>query len=418
MKVNPSSTSWKVVSALAGVLAVGSVMATSATASLRPHHTSATTYSTPFFHQIAAIAYPAPFVTTASDDISWVDSTLHGYYLADRTNGGIDMVNTMTDTFGGVLGGFAQSGSQTAAQKTACGTAIVGPNGVTSLTIHGVTQVWGGDGVTTANPVSSVKVFTMSSATTGTLSASINTGVPALGTTGTCRADEIAADPVDDMVIAANNADAPPYVSLISASTTPSQDAVVGQLKFPTATGIEQPLYDAKTKNFYVNVDNVGLVVINPKTKAVVHTWAEPDCTSTGLVLNPTTQQLLVACGLNPKGSLLMNALNGKVVTRFPQISGTDEEWYDPGMNLYFSASAKMTSNGNLNGGFVTPQIGVISGGGTTKDPTAHWIGAIMTGATANMKGVAVDAVNHEVFSPALGIGIIVFKNLHVFIGS
>jgi len=157
--------------------------------------------------------------------------------------------------------------------------------------------------------------------------------------------------------------------------------------------------------------------VISPKTKTVVHTYTQPECASTGLVLNPTTQQLLAACGLNTKASELVNARNGKVVTRFPQISGTDEEWYDPGMNLYFSASAKMTSNGNTTGGYITPEIAIISGGGTAKDPTAHFVGTIPTSATANQKGVAVDATNHEVFSPAAGTGIEVYKNLRVYIG-
>lgn len=33
----------------------------------------------------------------------------------------------------------------------------------------------------------------------------------------------------------------------------------------------------------------------------------------------------------------------------------SDEQSYDPGMNLHFSASAKMTSNGNVDG-YLTPR--------------------------------------------------------------
>lgn len=59
-------------------------------------------------------------------------------------------------------------------------------------------------------------------------------------------------------VLVASNAHAPPYVTLISASPTPSQDAVVAQIKFPTATGIEQSLYDAATKELYVKSTTSG----------------------------------------------------------------------------------------------------------------------------------------------------------------
>lgn len=405
--------------ALAGVLAglLGSSGLTAASATSVSHKGTTTNYSSPYFHQVQIISYPAPYTLSASADISWVDSTLHGYYLGDRTNGGIDMVNTQTNTFGGVLGGFAQSGQQTAAQKTACGSAVLGPNGVASITVGGVTQVWGDDGVTATNPVSNVKVFDMSSATSGTLGATIPTGDSAFGTTGTCRADELGGDPVDDLMMVANNADSPPYVSIISVHAQPSQDAIVAQIKFPTATGIEQELYDPTTKLFYVNVDNVGLVTISPKTKAIVNTYAEPGCSSSGLVLNPTTQQLLVACGLNPKGSMLMDARTGKVITRFAQISGGDEEWYDPGTNQFFQPSDKMTSNGNTVGGFLTPEIGIISGGGTSKNQTPKWVGAIPTGATTAIKGLAVDAKNHEAFGLAQGYGIIVFRTQGTYIG-
>lgn len=401
---------WKGVSVMASLLISGGLTISSVGASQSPKKISA-----PFVHEIGVIGYPAPYVPTTSVDISWVDSTLHGYYLADRTNGGVDMVNTKTDTFGGVLGGFALAGTQTAAQKTACGSAILGPNGVTSVTIKGVTQVWAGDGVTATNPVSSAKVFLMSSATSGTFGASIPTGDPAFGTTGTCRADELSGDPVDGMVLVANNADAPPYVSLITANAVPSQDAVVAQIKFPTATGIEQSLYDAQLKKFFVNVDNVGLVEISPKTKTIVHTYAQPDCPSpTGLVLDPTTQELYVPCGLNPHGSILMNARNGKVVTHFPEISGTDEAWYDPGTNMYYSPSGKMTSNGAAGGGINTPEIGMISGGGTASDPVAHWVGSVPMNPTVNVRAMAVDAGNHQMFMLGLTYGILVFKNSRV----
>lgn len=390
-----------------------------AAASPSAHHSTGGNYSPPFIHQIATIVYPAPYISSTSSDFSWVDSTIHGYYLADRTNAGVDMINTATDHFDGVLPGFASSGNQSAAQTKACKKSVVGPNGVTTINVSGVTQLWASDGVTATVPVSSVKVFTMNSATSGTYAASIPTGVPSMGTTGTCRTDLIAADPIDGMIIAGNNVDIPPYVSIISAKSNPSLDAVVGQIKFATGTGVETSIFDPNNKMFYVNVPSVGLVEINPRTVMVVHTHSEPFCNGTGLALNPATQQLLISCDLNPEGSILMNARNGKVITRFPQISGSDQEWYDPGMNVFFSASAAMTSDaGFAVAGYPTPEIGVISGGGTLNNPEPRWIGAIATGSGLNMKAVAVDAKNHRIFVAACGFETVVFKNGRVFIGS
>jgi len=41
---------------------------------------------------------------TSAFDISWVDNSTQKYYLADRTNNAIDLVDAATDTFVGFIG--------------------------------------------------------------------------------------------------------------------------------------------------------------------------------------------------------------------------------------------------------------------------------------------------------------------------
>ena len=368
----------------------------------------------PWLHQVANVTFPSPFVATTSYDIGFADPNSQTYYLADRTNAGVDAVNTNTDTFGGVIGAGQFVGATptvTAAQTKACGTSVAGPNGVLSLTVGGVNQVWASDGVTASSPVSTVKVFTLSSGTAGTLAATIPTGVSTFGTSGTCRADEMAYDPRDRLFIVANPADSPPYVSLITVNANPNKDAVVAQIKFPTATGgIEQSVFDPQTDLFYVNIPGVELAVINPNTLALATTYAQPNCTSSGLTLDPRTQQLLVSCSINPLGSMLMDARNGNVTARFPQISGADEIWYDPGTDAYYLGANRMTSDGNTDG-YPTPAIGVISGGGRGRGNGASWLENVPTGATTtNTHSVAVDPNNGQVLVPVAGYGITVME--------
>jgi hypothetical protein len=340
-----------------------------------------------------------------------VDPVLRAYYLADRTNAGIAAVSTTTDTFLGVVGKGSFSGATplvTPLQKTTCGSAVAGPNGVLSLQISGNNQLWATDGVTALAPISTLKIFTLSSAGAGTLAAAIPTGNTAFGTTGTCRADEIAFDSKDNLVIVANNADSPPYISLISVNANPSADAVVAQIKFPTATSVEQPIYDAKTGMLYVNVPGVGLAEINPKTHLLKTIFAQPNCISSGIALDPQTQQFLVGCGINRYGSMLMDARTGSVLARFPQVSGSDELWFDTRNANFYVGANHMTSTGDLNG-FNAPVLGVISGG-TKSIPKAHWLMNISTGTVANNgHSVAVDSANHQIFLPMAGLGIAVF---------
>ena len=209
--------------------------------------------SAPYLHHVTTITFPAPYANPASFDISWVDPVSQTYYLADKTNDGVDAIDGSTDTFGSVIGAGSFVGSNTGAnavspaQTEACGRSTGGPNGVLSLSVDGSNQLWAADGVSAAKPVSNVKVFTLSTPTSGTLAATIGTAVKANGTTGTCRADEMAYSPEHRLFLVANDVDSPPYISLISVHADPTEDAIVGQIRFPAAVGgIEQSVWDSR----------------------------------------------------------------------------------------------------------------------------------------------------------------------------
>ncbi|HVB06837.1 MAG TPA: hypothetical protein VNF07_11390, partial [Acidimicrobiales bacterium] len=96
------------------------------------------------------------------------------------------------------------------------------------------------------------------------------------------------------------------------------------------------------------------------------------------------------------------------VLARFPQVSGADEIWYDPGTNDFYLGANRMTSDGTT-AGYPTPVIGVISAGGTRQVPRATWLQNFATGGTTtNTHSVAVDPTNHQVFVPVAGVGVAV----------
>ena len=65
-----------------------------------------------------------------SFDISWVNPNRAEYYLGDRSNSGIDIIDTRTLTFKRTSGGFV--GIKLNAAGTAVNNNISGPDGVTS----------------------------------------------------------------------------------------------------------------------------------------------------------------------------------------------------------------------------------------------------------------------------------------------
>lgn len=76
-------------------------------------------------------------------DISWVDNSTQKYYLADRTNNAIDLVDAATDTFLGFIGKGQFTGSNPCPAQPKDLRHCAGPNGVVTDDLG---HVWAGDG--------------------------------------------------------------------------------------------------------------------------------------------------------------------------------------------------------------------------------------------------------------------------------
>jgi hypothetical protein len=151
-----------------------------------------------------------------SFDISFIDPVSGHYVLSDRTNNGVELINTATNTAVMIAGQGLFTGSTAS-------NAISGPNGVMIVR----REIWAGDGDST------LKFLSLA---TGKLLGQVSTG-------GQFRADEMCYDSVHHIGFVANNADVPPFITAVSARN----HKVIGKIVFdgtngaPLATnGIEQ----------------------------------------------------------------------------------------------------------------------------------------------------------------------------------
>src|SRR6516225_6300096 len=134
----------------------------------------------------------SPATKMYSFDISFVDPTPFAghpdglYYLADRSNAALDVIDIATETLFGQIGGTAVGFTGDTGR-----TATSGPDGVAAA----FPCVFAGNGDSTLLSFNGAADFTKV--------------VTRLSTGGQSRVDEMAIDPADGLVIAANNAEDP-----------------------------------------------------------------------------------------------------------------------------------------------------------------------------------------------------------------
>ena len=258
---------------------------------------------------VKAIAIPgAPL---ASTDLLWADETSKRMYFADRSNAAIDIVDAENDTFGGRVTGFVG----------AVGANGAGPNGVV-VTPDG--KLWAGDGNSLAQVVD--------------LKASPPRIIQSINTGGVSRADELAYDPEDHLIMIGNDREPVPFVAVINADTF----RVVGTVPFREATGLEQPIWNPQMHRFFVNVPTARgaeVAVVDPKSLAVTATYpVGSSCGGTGLAQGPF-QRLLVACA----SPYIVNAVNGTIISKVTEVGSGDEVWYNAGDGQFYVTSTDTT---------------------------------------------------------------------------
>ncbi len=332
--------------------------------------------------------------TMAAFDISFVDPAISLYVLADRTNASVDFFDSREKEYIKSVGGF--KGVVLNPDGTA-NNALSGPDGVVIVNHK---EVWAGDGDST------LKVIDIAS---GKIINTITVTDPT-DSSVKMRVDEMAWDSRDQILAAANNANKPPFVTLISTADTSSHKKydILGQIVFngsnntpdATETGIEQPQWSPKTGLFYVSVPQTkpdddtsgGVSVIDPSSMKVTATYEVDNCTPAGLALGPR-HEALVGCsgtfGTSPPTTqtAIINIDSGKTVATITEAGGSDEVWYDPGTNHYYLAARNTRTNG-----VVTPILASVDAETNTFD------GSAPTSTTAH--SVAADKYFHHIFVP------------------
>ena len=309
-----------------------------------------------------------------SFDISWVNPDRGEYYLGDRSNSGIDVIDTHSlkwkRTIGGFVGIVLNPNPPHAVDNNHSG-----PDGVTS---HG-RWLYAGDGDST------LKVIDLDAPPLAALQQTISTG-------GTTRVDEMALTTEGDLLFAANNAEDPPFGTLFAANGDDEDDdwhhakshvsiitkVTVDPTIIPPHFGLsfEQPAWDPKTRRYLVSVPVIannpsgcnygqltgpitcdgGVIVINPQTlskpTAVIGAFnaatntgviALNNCGPNGSSVGPDDNVIL---GCTPQNnpsdviSLVINATT-KAQTPITHITGSDEVWFNKGDGRYYLAASR-----------------------------------------------------------------------------
>ena len=298
-----------------------------------------------------------------SFDISFVSPKRNEYYLADRSNSGIDVIDTSTLTWKRTIGGFVgiklnKSGGVDNNHS--------GPDGVTA---HG-RWLYAGDGDST------LKVIDLDAPPALALKQTIPTG-------GTTRVDEMAVTEDGNLLLAANNAEDPPFATLFAANGDDSTSHVTKITKItvdpaimPAGAGLslEQPSWDPKTRRFYTSIPVIaenppgcnygqlagpitcdgGLLVTDPTSLATpdavqgafdeqTNTGVVPltGCGPNGSTVGPQDNILLGCTPANNPSNVITLVINAKSKeqTNVANIVGSDEVWFNKGDQRYYTAS-------------------------------------------------------------------------------
>ncbi|SAK67871.1 hypothetical protein AWB75_03288 [Caballeronia catudaia] len=321
---------------------------------------------------ITNIAIPNASSPPFSFDIGYAEAGR--YYLADRNNKAVDVVDTKSNALlAQITGSFAGVGATTD---------VSGPDGIVGIT--GTNTLYVGD-------VDSVKVVDTNALKTIKTIAISNSG---------SRVDEGCYDPDDHLVMFASPGETPPYVTILSTTT----QAVVSKLVFNGSSGLEACTYDSTTKNFYINndgttanpdgeLDVIAASSVSSGTLKISKAFPLGKCSPTGLALGPNSD-ILVGCDPsagNPLITLILDRNTGAQLASVP-FGGVDQLTYDSASNRYFLPARHYVSSGTAAASGFSPQMAVIDG------TTRQLLYKVAIGAGAH--SVAVDGALGQVYVP------------------
>jgi hypothetical protein len=332
---------------------------------------------------------PTPGAPLLAFDISWLEPTTQTYYLADRSNAAIDVVDARRNRFvRQIHAGFRGfSGSNDTS----------GPNGV-AVSGHWLFASDAGS-----------RVVSIDLRSDAVADVAVTGGAPGL------RADELVFDPDDGVLLVVNNADSPPFATLIHVDQRTGHLAVGRRITVSNATnGAEQPVWDPGTRRFYLSIPEIGgnapdgaVARIN-LDGTLERLFPVKACQPAGLALGPD-HDLLLGCSVtfdtagqpwspaDPRSAapvhVIMDARTGAIDARVAGVSGSDEVWFNPGDGHYYTASRDNPSG---------PALGVID---ARRQTLLQIVPTFNTPATApNPRGsshsLAANPHNNHVFLP------------------
>jgi hypothetical protein len=295
-----------------------------------------------------------PGAGTYSFDISFVDQSTGVYYLADRNNFAVDALSA--ESF--VTQIFPNNGHRPFAGFTPCSSPA------------GANDCAGPNGVVAAFPL-----LFVTDAPSRVLSFNLLTNPPTTVSEVTTlageptRADELAFDPKDRLILAINNAARPPFGTLVQVDGVGNL-SVLKNIVLDAAHGVdarngaEQPMWDPGTQKFYLSIPQIGPnptmggVIRISITGVVETTYTIPFCSPAGLALGPN-ENLLVGCNTiwAVDGTLwtgnadrnaqtaapqlvILNAVTGVIEANVAGAGVGDEVWFNAGDNHYYAAAS------------------------------------------------------------------------------
>jgi hypothetical protein len=347
------------------------------------------------YTQVTTVTIPGGL---AGFDISWVDSEAGRYYLASRGNPaavpptGPSIPVIDTDSNPPVL-------LYTIPMSNAA-------NGIVVIHRAGNGEGEPGAGTlvagTTPKPGETSKVFFIDLDHPSAPPIEVDTGGHK-NCSPACRADELAYDPQDHIILVANDRDPDRFVTFISTENPPH---VVGKIFYDGSTrgnpvstgGIEQPVWDKRTGKFYLAIPSTKLHPdgevdeidpIKMKITRTFSTQSTPPCNPAGLVLIPK-QRLMTSCGdvieIGTGAIFTPLGFSGHVAG----VSG-DEIWFNEGdERVYFGHNPAYVVDAE------TYQQ-IIGGGAPIAAGPTH--------------SIAADSENNRIFIPVTGAGVKVYTD-------
>jgi hypothetical protein len=350
---------------------------------------------------LTAVAIPGGLT---SFDISFVNPERSEYYLADRTNKGIDIIDTASNTFKKRIfsSAFPFAGIQADNNHS-------GPDGVVAR----------GRCLYTGDGDSTLKVFDIDVGEHGELLQRVDTGA-----SPKTRLDEMALSGDGHFLLAVNNAANPPFATLFPVDDDSCTVGTGFKIEADPSVipadnqglSIEQPTWVELTHRFVVSVPTT---INNPTANCSYGSVnpGNPPCSGAILVIDPTHPVTpvpladtisLINCGPNgatvgPHGNVMVGCTPGNQPTNLEttiinakthnyvdvgNLTGSDEVWYNRGSNRYYTGS-------NRNPGGAV--LGVVDG-------TTNFLVETIPQSPGS-HSVAADSRRNEIFVPENATG-------------